>query len=319
MFLWRLLVATLIVAALVGLGWLDAGASPPGLWLMPAAVAFTVTATGEAIALARRGGMNPPAGIVHAANLLIVLAPWAPVLGVMRDPVPVQSFPASWASMLGEYWPCFAAARTGSPWAIGTLPLWVLTVAVMLVFLVEMRRYRTPGGISGDLAAAVFIMVYVGVMLSFAVQLRLAAGLGALASWLIAVKAGDIGAFTAGRLAGRHKIAPLLSPNKTVEGAVGALVFSCLGSWATFTWLVPAVSPRDLAVGPSWGWLPFGLLLGVAGMMGDLAESLLKRDVGCKDSSHWLPGFGGVLDILDSLLVTAPLAWACWYCGLVGR
>ena len=143
----------------------------------------------------------------------------------------------------------------------------------------------------------------------------------ALASWLIAVKAGDIGAFTAGRLVGRHKIAPLLSPKKTIEGAVGALVFSCLGSWATFTWLVPlpGVSPPELPIGPSWGWLPFGLLMGVAGMMGDLAESLLKRDVGCKDSSHWLPGFGGVLDIVDSLLLTAPLAWACWYWGLVGR
>ncbi len=315
MFLWRFFVATLIVAALIGLGWLDAGSSLPGLWLMPAAVVFTVTATGEAIALARRGGMNPPAGIVHVANLLIVLAPWAPVLGVISDPVPVQFSPASWASVLGRHGQQF----NGSPWAVGTPPLWVLTVALILVFLVEMRRYRRPGGISGDIAAAAFVMVYIGVMLSFAVQLRLAAGLGAVASWLIVVKAGDIGAFTAGRLAGRHKIAPLLSPNKTIEGAVGALVFSCLGSWATFTWLVPAVSPAEAPVRPSWGWLPFGLLLGIVGMMGDLAESLLKRDVGCKDSSHWLPGFGGVLDIVDSLLLTAPLAWACWYFGLVGR
>ena len=138
-------------------------------------------------------------------------------------------------------------------------------------------------------------------------------GLAALASWLITVKAGDIGAYTLGRTLGRHKIAPILSPKKTIEGAIGALLFSCLASWATFTWLVPALATGDRPSGPSWGWLPFGLLLGGVGMLGDLAESLLKRDVGCKDSSRWLPGFGGVLDILDSLLLTAA-AWP----GLVG-
>jgi phosphatidate cytidylyltransferase len=66
------------------------------------------------------------------------------------------------------------------------------------------------------------------------------------------------------------------------------------------------------------GWLIYGILLGGAGMLGDLAESLLKRDVGRKDSSDWLPGFGGVLDIVDSLLLAAPVAWACWRFGLVG-
>ena len=69
---------------------------------------------------------------------------------------------------------------------------------------------------------------------------------------------------------------------------------------------------------PWWGWIAFGLLVGGAGMVGDLAESLLKRDVGRKDSSTWMPGFGGVLDVLDSLLLSAPVAWACWAFGLVG-
>ena len=68
-----------------------------------------------------------------------------------------------------------------------------------------------------------------------------------------------------------------------------------------------------------WGWVVFGLLVGGAGMIGDLAESLLKRDVGRKDSSDWLPGFGGVLDIIDSLLLSAPVAWFCWIAGIVGR
>ena len=66
------------------------------------------------------------------------------------------------------------------------------------------------------------------------------------------------------------------------------------------------------------GWLVFGLAMGIAGIVGDLAESLLKRNVGVKDSSSWMPGFGGVLDILDSLLLSAPIAWLCWALGVVG-
>ena len=138
-----------------------------------------------------------------------------------------------------------------------------------------------------------------------------------MASWIIVVKLGDIGAYSVGRLVGRHKITPLLSPSKTWEGAAGAFLFAIAGSWAVFSYLVPIVT-SGLPHGPSWGWLPFGLLLAAVGMAGDLAESLLKRDAGSKDSSRWLPGLGGVLDILDSLLLTAPLAWFCWSVGLVG-
>jgi phosphatidate cytidylyltransferase len=66
-----------------------------------------------------------------------------------------------------------------------------------------------------------------------------------------------------------------------------------------------------------WGWLIFGLSIGIAGMVGDLAESLLKRDMGRKDSSPWMPGFGGALDLLDSILVAAPVAYVCWAGRLV--
>ena len=96
----------------------------PGLWLAPAAVVFTVTATAEVLDLARQGGMNPPAAIVYLANLLLVLSPWAPVL---------------WRHWQG------LGIQPGDSSAAGMLPLWILTVAVMLVFLAEMRRYRKPG------------------------------------------------------------------------------------------------------------------------------------------------------------------------------
>ncbi len=115
-------------------------------------------------------------------------------------------------------------------------------------------------------------------------------------------------------------MAPRLSPGKTIEGAIGGLAASCLGAWIALDWLVPGDAPTSRRTpGPSWGWIVYGLLVGAAGMLGDLAESLLKRDAGVKDSSTWMPGFGGVLDILDSMLLAAPVAWLYWALGIAGR
>jgi phosphatidate cytidylyltransferase len=175
-----------------------------------------------------------------------------------------------------------------------------------------MRHYTKPGGTVGGIAATCFAVVYVGLMFAFLVQLRLARGMGALATLLIVVKMSDIGAYTVGRLIGRHKMAPRLSPGKTIEGACGALAFALLASWAAFHWLVPALQLHWQRPCPWWGWVAFGILIGAAGMLGDLAESLIKRDVGRKDSSTWLPGFGGVLDMVDSVLLAAPVAWFWW-------
>ena len=160
-------------------------------------------------------------------------------------------------------------------------------------------------------------------------QIRLFWGVGAMAAWIISVKMGDIGAYTVGRLFGSNKMSPTISPGKTVEGALGALVFALIGSWISFHGIVSVRRPPFMASmhgsrlmsnrsGLPSGWIIFGLLMGSVGMLGDLAESLLKRDVGCKDSSAWMPGFGGVLDILDSLLLSAPIAWLCWSMGIVG-
>ena len=130
---------------------------------------------------------------------------------------------------------------------------------------------------------------------------------------------GDTGAYTVGRLIGRHKMSPYISPGKTIEGAVGALAIATLASWAAFRWLVPISTDPSLVRGPWWGWIVFGLAIGLVGMAGDLAESLLKRDVGQKDSSTWMPGFGGILDMLDSILLAAPVAYALFALGIVGR
>lgn len=292
---WRLLLGTLVIAALLGLCWLDHAAAVPGVWLMPVAVLLAWMAGSEVLALAEATGAKPLPWAVYTSNLLIVLAAWVPRL-----------------EALGNLRPALEP---------GTWPLAALGLGALLVFLGEMRRYESPGGVTANVSAAVFAMVYVGVLLAVVVQMRMVWGIGSLAALVIVVKMGDTGAYTVGRLIGRHKMAPKLSPGKTIEGMVGGLGFSCLGAWVAFAWLVPALSPGAMLPSPgsSYGWLIFGLLVGAAGMIGDLAESLLKRDAGRKDSSTWLPGFGGVLDILDSILLAAPVAWLCWAVGIVGR
>ncbi|HUT10883.1 MAG TPA: phosphatidate cytidylyltransferase [Thermoguttaceae bacterium] len=295
---WRLLLGTLIIGILVGLCWLDhlaetRHAAMRGMWLLPVAILFAVAASGEVLYLARAAGMRPLAWAVYGGNVLLIASNWGGEL--------FRAGTDNASSLPAVAW----------PWC-------VLAVGVLSIFVGEMRRYEKPGGATANVAAAVFALVYVGVMFSFVVQLRMLWGVGALASLVIVTKMGDTGAYTIGRLFGRHKMAPVLSPGKTIEGAVGALVFACLASWATFTWLLPVFGEPGRQGGTCCGWIPFGLLVGTAGMLGDLAESLLKRDVGCKDSSRWMPGFGGVLDLLDSILLAAPVAWICWALGMVG-
>ena len=300
---WRLLLGTLLIAAIAGFGWLDAHSeAAAGIWLMPALLIFTLLATSEMLSLLRAAGMQPLGATVYVGNLIIVLGQW-PLLGRSAYGLAMVK-PDLWQLVGIEIaWP---------------LPFIGLAIGLFLVVVGEMARYEKPGGVTSNIAAAVFALVYVGLMLGFAVRLRLDWGLGALATWILAVKMGDTGAYTVGRLIGRTKLCPHLSPGKTVEGAVGALIFASIGAWIGFTWLMQAppaaIAATPQPIGP-WNWLYFGVLMGAAGIIGDLAESLLKRDAGRKDSSTWMPGFGGVLDILDSLLLTAPIAWFYWLLG----
>ncbi len=136
-------------------------------------------------------------------------------------------------------------------------------------------------------------------------------GILAIASMILFVKLGDTGAYTFGRLFGKHKLTPILSPGKTWEGALGALVFSALGAWFVTLWWLPQLELRPLQVTTTfeqqlhatWSivpltirWILYAAIMAIVGIAGDLAESLLKRDLGRKDSSDWLPGFGGTLD-----------------------
>src|SRR6059058_361289 len=131
--------------------------------------------------------------------------------------------------------------------------------------------------------------------------------------YLIAVtKFSDMGAYLTGSLIGRHPLIPHISPKKTWEGFFGALAFSLLASWGMFKLMPGHLSALNLTHA-----IVLGLLLGFAAVIGDLAESIVKRSTGVKDSGNFLPGIGGALDLVDSLLFTAPLLF--FYLRLVIR
>jgi phosphatidate cytidylyltransferase len=302
---WRLLLGALFIGALAGLFWLDATAAlgaAPGLWLFPLAILLSLAASGEMLWMSAGRDIHPQAALVYAGNLAIVASNGVPL-----------------------YWPDYPAEcpldRLG--W-----PMCTFAVAVLATFVVEMVRYKAPGKSTVQLAATVFAFAYVGLLLSFLVQLRVVEpaggdgsqqwGLVALASLVAVVKAGDIGAYTIGRLIGRHKMTPLLSPGKTWEGAAGAMLFAGLAAWLILRlWVSNNLSLTAGTLRSSTPWLIYGVILGIAGLLGDLAESLLKRDLGLKDSSARMPGFGGVLDLLDSILFAAPVAYLLWVAGLL--
>lgn len=285
MLVWRLVLGAVFIGVISGLCWLDYDAATPGVWLFPLALLLAVVASEELLSMMARHGLRPAAWAIYLGNVAIVSANWA------------SQIPA-------------LAGRVGPFDA----PALAFVFSLLLIFLAEMTRYREPGRSTVQLAMAVFALAYIGWLLTFLVELRFAggpqAGLAALASTIVVVKTCDIGAYTVGRLIGLHKMAPRLSSGKTIEGLCGGLAFACFGSWAAFYWIVPALSNQTAP--PSWAWFFFGLAVGVAGVLGDLAESLLKRDLGCKDSSTWMPGFGGVLDVIDSLLLAAPVAYVVW-------
>ena len=208
-----------------------------------------------------------------------------------------------WAFSDGAQWKTAAFASVHT--------LLAIAAGVLIAFVGEMLRFKLPGGHLINLTGAVFAIVYVGLLGSFLVMLRIAYGVPALVSMIIVAKLCDVGAYTVGRLIGRHKMAPSLSPGKTIEGAVGGIAFAILGAWLSVAVLFPLATGSPSQT--TWvGVVIYGLSVGLAGMLGDLAESLIKRDVMRKDSGTNVPGFGGFLDIYDSLLLAAPVAFGLW-------
>lgn len=182
---------------------------------------------------------------------------------------------------------------------------WELAFIVTLclgLFLLQFTRRRNDQAVAG-ISTTLFGILYVAWFFSYIIKLRLLTdhvlpdGRYLVAYLLLVTKSGDVGAYIIGTSFGRHALIPRISPKKSIEGTIGGFVFAVTAS----------VLSRGFFPLPYKHLLILGAIIAVIAQLGDLSESLIKRDCQVKDSGTWIPGLGGVLDIIDSLLFTAPI------------
>jgi phosphatidate cytidylyltransferase len=220
----------------------------------------------------------------------ILVATWELVGALRRGGINAALIPAcvGGQAMIWLSWPF----RT-----TGLLAAAAVTVLTCLLW----RMRQGPDGYLRDVGASLFTVLYVPFFASFATMLVVPPdGLGRVLTWMLCVIASDVFGYAAGVLAGKHPMAPTISPKKSWEGFAGSLV----GGMAT-----GAVCLLGLLHAQWWAGVLVGALLVAVATSGDLVESLIKRDLGIKDMGSLLPGHGGLMDRLDSLLPTALVAW----------
>ncbi|MCG3126586.1 MAG: hypothetical protein CHACPFDD_01437 [Phycisphaerae bacterium] len=252
------------------------------------AVLVTALTVHELLAVARARGYRPFGVLAQVFSIGLALGPYA---GHHLSPI---------------------FGRNDEAWGM----MW-LAGALALAFLVQAVRWRTEQALV-NLSSTLFVIYYAGGLVGFLTKLRMEVGGRAGAIVLLfsifLIKITDTGAFFVGRSFGRHKLIEWLSPKKTWEGLAGGLAAAVLaslaiGSYLNFQGIVPMSAGR---LTYPWGLIVLGLLMGLVSVAGDLCASLLKRDAAIKDSSSLIPGLGGTLDVLDSILLTAPAAWFFW-------
>ena len=180
-----------------------------------------------------------------------------------------------------------------------------LSAFVLLALLLyQYVRYGTSA-VLANCGANYFSILYLGLLSSFVPAIRIEFGLWPLLMFVFVVKSADIGAYAIGNLFGKHKFSPKISPSKTWEGMAGAVAMAMIV--AILFAVIAAI--YDIIVMAWWLAIIFGLCFAFIGQIGDLVESMMKRDAEQKDSANNVPGFGGILDIIDSPLLAAPFAY----------
>lgn len=292
----RLITSLFMIVPLLAIFWLDTNATTnfgfPGLWLVAIILIFSLAVAGELLGMLREKAEGVAPWVVYCGVILCHAGVVAPELFHLPERGPL--------------------ARVGCC-ALGFF------VALSVAFLHGLVIFREDRNATAELALTAFVILYAGWALSFLAVTRVALenwkGAVALFSVLFIIKMSDAGAYFAGKRFGKRKLAPLLSPGKTIEGLVGGLVAAVLASVLVFCFVMPQALGNYSVPWPTI--LGYALSLTAIGVVGDLSESLIKRDMHRKDSSIWLPGLGGIMDMADSVILNAPVAFLWWSSGLL--
>jgi phosphatidate cytidylyltransferase len=267
----RVLSAIVLLAVVIGTIWF----LPPAATLVLALVA-ALLGFHEYAALARALGAEVPRIVAGAAVL------------------------ASCAALAMTALPSSNIFETSRLAAATPAPLDVVLLSSVIAIAATIVASRRPGAaVLLDGAAALFAVGYIGLPLGALVAILIIGGRETLFLLMGIIIVSDSAQYYTGRALGRHPLAPAISPKKTIEGALGGLVFGTVATVAGGAWIFPAAPPLLLGV--------LGATIVALGIAGDLFESLLKRSAGVKDSSALIPGHGGVLDRIDSWLFAAPV------------
>ena len=288
----RLIMGTVLIAAIVfGVWldeWIDTLATPAWLDWVPG-ISETL----------------PPGVVAFVICVVLSLLASMELARILRDKgIGVSKRVMGFAAILGLC--AQALVPTEADGVTGFALAGTSATLVLFAALAFHARHRTVEGVVRAAGGTMLSFVYLGLMLGFIVAIRREHSAWVLLWVLATTKACDIGAYFTGRAIGRRKLILWLSPGKTWEGLAGGLVAAGLvggaGAWMTGSLV------ESMPVRPVVGVFA-GVAFGLVGQAGDLVASLFKRDAGIKDSSQVLPGFGGVLDVLDSPLLVLPLAY----------
>ena len=273
---YRILTGSLLIAGLLGFVWLDASLDGTGhrldsggLLALLCAVLIIPLLARETCHLVRSAGGAPSLVVTIVGSILLALSMWRSGDGAMA------------------------------------VPATIMAAVLMLGFAAGMRN-RDPKGSILAASSTLLATGYSGGLLGFWLLLRSEHGAWVVLGAILTVKMADIGAFTVGCSIGRRRLIPWLSPKKSWEGLLGGILAAMVlgGVLAHFSSHLAEGDRYDIVTGAV-----FGGAAAILGLFGDLIGSAMKRDAGVKDSGAILPGLGGVIDTLDSLLVVGPLAW----------
>lgn len=289
---YRLMLGPVLIAALLGVIWADAALEGVGIppFLRP---------------LFFGRDSFPPGTAMFTLALAISPLASLELVNILRANGITASKRATWfATALGLVVSCAIPADiTG---ALGGAIVASVAAFVLVGSLIFYSRKKTVEGVVAAAGGTLFAFAYLGLLFGFLLAIRREHSAWLVLAILLLTKSCDIGAYFTGRAIGRHKLIPWLSPGKTWEGLFGGVALATgLGVLAAFL----AQRADSLPAYPLWQGAVLGATLALVGQAGDLLASLLKRDAGIKDSSSVLPGFGGVLDVIDSPLLAAPAAF----------